>query len=338
MWRSSGWAVGGSNPSPEALASTILILGCQRSGTTWLAKIIDSHPDVLYRHEPDEALPAPPSVDAAALPALLTRWIADRGTRAVGIKPFFHKSWQPAWARPVRMAFATAIKAAGRLPTPVRALRDLPVPDLGAHPAPRTAIKSIRWAGDAAILARTMPASRTVFILRHPCGQVASVMRGNRQRRFDLKTEGTDMPFDEAAALPFAAAHGVDDPTFQALPDAAKYAWSWRAFNEPAYAELAAQPNVHVVLYEALCARPEALSRRILYFAGLDWTDQTEEFVTRSTAHEGKAGYYAVYRNAVAAAEAWRKTMSPADQQAVRSVAAASPLARFWPDLADQSV
>jgi hypothetical protein len=314
-----------------------LILGCQRSGTTWLAKIIDSHPDVLYRHEPDEALPAPPSVDAAALPALLTRWVADRGPRAVGIKPFFPKSWQPAWARPLRMAFATAIKVAGRLPSPISALGDVAIPDIGARSAPRVAIKSIRWASDAAILACTMPASRTIFILRHPCGQVASVMRGNRQRRFDLKTEGTDMPFDEAAALPFAASHGVDDPTFQALPDAAKYAWSWRAYNEPAYAALAAEPNVHVVLYEALCARPEALARRIMAFAALDWTHQTEEFVARSTVHRGKAGYYAVFRNAVAAAEAWRKTMSDADQHAVRSVVAASPLTRFWPDLADQS-
>src|SRR5689334_11827434 len=31
----------------------ILVLGGPRSGTTWLAKIFDSHPDVLYRHEPD---------------------------------------------------------------------------------------------------------------------------------------------------------------------------------------------------------------------------------------------------------------------------------------------
>ena len=30
-----------------------IILGSPRSGTTLIAKLIDSHPEVLYRHEPD---------------------------------------------------------------------------------------------------------------------------------------------------------------------------------------------------------------------------------------------------------------------------------------------
>src|SRR5215831_20569040 len=36
--------------------NVVLLLGAPRSGTTWLAKILDSHPDVLYRHEPDTVL------------------------------------------------------------------------------------------------------------------------------------------------------------------------------------------------------------------------------------------------------------------------------------------
>ena len=193
------------------------------------------------------------------------------------------------------------------------------------------------WSADAAILAQAMPDSRTVFILRHPCGQVASVMNGNRQKRFDLRTEGTDMPFDEAATLRYAAGQGVEGAAFQALPDAAKYAWSWRTFNEPTYAALAPQPNVHIVLYEALCAEPEILARRILRFAGLEWNAQTQDFVARSTEHQGKAGYHAIFRNAAASAGKWRTSMAPADQAAVRRVVAASPLARFWPDLTIQS-
>lgn len=318
---------------PESLAALILILGAPRSGTTWLAKIIDSHPDVLYRHEPDEALPCPLALTPDALPALLARWARETGARTVAKRPYFEKSWQPEWARGFRAMLATAVNAASRLPPPLRALGACRIPDLGARVAPRLAIKSISWAQGAAIVPRSLPDSRTLFIFRHPCAQVASVMRGNRKHRFDLKTGGTDMPFDEAAAIRFAAACGITEASFQALPDAAKYAWSWRAFNEPTYAALADQPNVHLVLYEALCADPEALAQRILAFAGLGWTNQTRDFVRRSSAYEGRHGYYGLFRNALTAAEAWRNSMTQADQAAVRSVATASPLARFWPDL-----
>jgi hypothetical protein len=323
----------GGAVSGAALSALILILGAPRSGTTWLAKIIDSHPDVLYRHEPDAVLPAPSPLTPDALPPLLARWAGEIGARTAAKRPYFRKSWQPGWARLLRTLVATAVGAARRSAPPLRAFAELRIPDLAAHAAPRVAIKSIAWAEGAAILPRTLPDSRTIFILRHPCGQVASVLRGNRASRFDLKTAGTDMPFDEARTIRFAAAHGTTDAAFQALPDAAKYAWAWRAFNEPSYAALAAQPNVHVVLYEALCTEPEALGRRILAFTGLDWTRETAEFLARSTTHAGGAGYYAIFRDAVAAAEAWRTTLPQADQEAVRSVASASPLARFWPDL-----
>ena len=319
--------------SGETLAAPILIVGAPRSGTTWLAKIVDSHPDVLYRHEPDATIPAPSPLTPDTLPALLTRWAAETGARTAAKRPHFRKSWQPGWARSARGLLAAAVSAAGRMPPPLNLLASLPIPDLASRAAPRIAFKSIDWAEGAAVLAHTLPASRTVFILRHPCGQVASVMRGNRQSRFDLKAAGTDMPFDEAATIRFAAGFGTTGPAFQSLPEAAKYAWAWRAFNEPTYAALAAQPNVHVVLYEALCSEPGTLSRRILKFAGLDWNRQTEDFVTRSAAGQASGGYYAVFRDAVAAAEAWRTSTTQADQDAVRSVLSASPLARFWPDL-----
>jgi hypothetical protein len=319
--------------TPEALATLILVFGAPRSGTTWLAKIIDSHPDVLYRHEPDATLPGPLPLTIEAIPQLLALWAADRSPRTTSKLPFFPKSWQPAWKRHARTLLATGLRVAARMPPPFNAIAKLSIPDLGDRPAPRVVIKSIAWSEGAPVLASCLPDSRTIFILRHPCGQVASVMRGNRQRRFDLKSDGTDMPFDEVKAIRFAAAHGINEPAFQALSHAAKYAWSWRAFNEPAYAALAAQSNVHIVLYEALCAETDVLAHRILRFAGLEWNRQTEAFVALSTSHRGKSAYYAIFRNAVAAAENWRTTMPAADQDAVRSVLAASPLARFWPDL-----
>jgi Sulfotransferase family len=333
--REQGGQSASGSVSYAALAAPILILGAPRSGTTWLAKIVDSHPDVLYRHEPDAVLPSPSALTPEALGPLLVRWAGETGARTAAKRPHFRKSWQPGWTRRLRTLLATAVGAAGRLPPPLRALAGLPIPDLGSRPAPILAIKTIAWAEGAAVLARTLPHSRTILILRHPGGQVASVLRGNRRRQFELKTAGTDMPFDEARTIRFAAEHGTGEAAFQALPDAAKYAWAWRAFNEPSYAALAALPNVHVVLYEALCAQPETLARRVLAFAGLDWTRQTADFVATSTTHTGRAGYYAIFRDAVAAADSWRTTLPPDEQASVRSVAAASPLARFWPDLLD---
>jgi len=326
-----GRQVGSWKPE-DRLAEPILVLGAPRSGTTWLAKIIDSHPDVLYRHEPDETRPSPLAPGPADLSALLTAWIGDRSSRTAAKRPFFPKNWQSGSGRALRTGLVAAMAVASRTPA-LRPLSRLPVPDFAHRPALRVALKSIRWAQGAAVLAQTLPDSRTILILRHPCGQVASVMRGNRQRRFDLRTAGTDMPFHEAHARAHAAAQGIDDGAFQALPDAARYAWSWRAFNEPAYVSLARRPNVCVVLYEALCATPEAVARRIMAFAGLGWNDQTSQFVRRSSSRSGEAGYYSVFRNAGTAAGRWQTTMPAWEQTAVRSVVAASPLACFWPDL-----
>ena len=89
-----------------------------------------------------------------------------------------------------------------------------------------------------------------------------------------------------------------------------------------------------MVVYEDLCAHPTEQAKAILAFAGLPWDGQTERFLARSTRHDGPAGYYAVIRDSVAAAERWRTSMAPSDQEAVRDVVRGSPLTRYWADLA----
>lgn len=312
------------DPPPALVERIILVLGAQRSGTSWLGKIFDSHPAVLYRHEPDELLPA--GSDAAD-------WVLERRMRSAGKRPFFRKSWQGGSGFALRGVLALGLAAAARLPLVGRAAEAIPLPDFGTIGRARAVVKSIRACDRAGALARTLPESRTLLILRHPCGQVASVMAGAAQRRFSLREAGTDMPYDETQAAAFAARHGLGDRAFQALPDAAKYAWSWRAFNEIAFAALDGLPNARIVVYEALCAHPEEEARAAFAFAGLDWPATTADFLARSS-HTGGDGYYGVFRVSAAAAEAWRQRMASADQAAVQSVLHGSPLLRFWPDLA----
>jgi len=313
----------GSNVDAIA-ARSILIVGAPRSGTTWLGKIFDSHPDVLYRHEPDELVPASGSIEQD-----VARWVRQHDARTAGKRPFFRKSWQtvPAWL--LRSTLVYAGVAAERIGLPV-----WPIPDLGDLGRARVVIKSVRLSTGIGSFAQAYPSGRLVLILRHPCGQVASVMRGARDGRFALAKPGTDMPFDEAETVRFAAHHGVNELAFQRLPDAAKYAWSWRAFNETAWAAVSGRSNALVVVYEALCARPAAEAQAILAFAGLPWHGQTEAFLDRSTSYDGPAGYYAVVRNSIAVAEGWRTAMAAEDQEAVRAVVRGSPLIGYWQDLA----
>ena len=66
------------------------LIGLPRSGTTWIAKIFDSHPDVLYYHEPDyiDRIPCVPYVteldESGLWGPYLENWqskIANRGSR-----------------------------------------------------------------------------------------------------------------------------------------------------------------------------------------------------------------------------------------------------------------
>jgi hypothetical protein len=326
-----------SSPShPDPTKTAILILGAQRSGTTWLGKIFDSHPDVLYRHEPDQSHPAPPGLASDAVCSAVTSWLQERTLRSCSKRPFFRKSWQSAPAFWMRNAVAAALTVGATVPLMGRALERASLPDMvaGHHASPpRVALKSIDFCNGAGAFARALPDSRTVMILRHPCGQIASIMRGAAQHRFELREGGAEMPYHEAQAMAFAADRGVDATAFHRLPPAGKYAWSWVAFNEIALDGLEGLPNARAVLYEDLCAAPAAKAREILDFAGLGWNAQTADFIARSTSQSQSTGYYAVFRDSIAAADRWRSCMEQADQEAVRAVVRQSRLARLWPDI-----
>ena len=164
----------------------ILLFGMPRSGTTWLGKVFDSHPDTLYRHEPDSdgrfrhVMPMFPNpVDAAdyreALIAYIHALPHDRSLRVAGKLPLFAKSYQSPVALQARRLLIPACKALSRF-MPVSRLPEFVRAD--AVGSVRLAWKSIESLGRLGTIARALPECRAIHIIRHPCGYVSSVLSG----------------------------------------------------------------------------------------------------------------------------------------------------------------
>lgn len=324
-----------SNGSPQATAPAngsgeglILLFGMPRSGTTWLGKIFDSHPDTLYRHEPDSYgrlnfMPMAPDPDQAdawreplhdfvhGLPGL-----AD--TKVSATLPQFSKSYlsQPAmlWnAGAIRLA-----KLQARLRGEARARLLTPAPGEA-----RPVWKSIESVARLGTISRLLPQARGVLIVRHPCGYVASVVRGKREGRFtDGESVGEDLGLLEMLCRTATAArYGIDLERLKAMQPIERLTWQWVLCNDKALEEIEAEGRVLPLAYERLCEAPLATARTLFRHAALDLHAETERFLSASTTQH-RDRYYSVFKDPARAANAWREEL-PADiQQTIARITA----------------
>ena len=315
----------------------ILILGAPRSGTSWLAKIFDSHPDVLYRHEPDtvlrnEELPwmcRPEDVgkyrDKAAV---YLRQLIDTSTlKTAGSLPIFPKRYQGLIGSFLRTGIIYGLRSAelsGRVRRVARSIRISNHLDLDRHPELRVVIKSVSSRGRARLFAEALPGAYVIFIVRDPFGQVASMLRGAALGKFeDVVSVGEVLQTEQARQ------YGLTRERFFALPVVEQFAWNWAILNERAINDLADIDTARVLSYQELGADPIGMSRELFTFTGLRWERQTDNFLRRSTNFRGRERYYQVFKDTREAMNRWRKDLSLDDQHRIRAVVQETSLAAF---------
>ncbi|PWG62674.1 sulfotransferase [Spiribacter halobius] len=311
--------------SPMAAAATdgpVLLFGMPRSGTTWVGKVFDSHPDVLYLHEPDSGrilrdLPLLPDADDPIqgewLQGFAERLPACRLARVTGKLPQFPKRYRSPLAERARSLLIVSAKAAGKASG-----RDFPVPALmrasGRHGV-RLAWKSIESLGRLGLAVRNIPGARGVHIIRHPCGYVDSVLRGEQSGRLagGVATSADRGIFGQLAETPQARRYGLDLDSLMAMEPEERLAWRWALFNEKALDDTEGSSVCRLARYEDLCRAPHERFAELFAFAGLSWEAQTRSFIRESTRADDGA-YFGVHRDAARAADAWRERL-PADVQ-----------------------
>lgn len=295
----------------------VFIIGVPRSGTTWLGKIFDSHPWVLYRHEPDAVL-APPGFPgfcpAAEIPRhteAMRRYVVEmtgvRQVKTTGTRPIFAKPYQRLPAVLVRRGLGTGLRVAEAIPFAAPWAKRVPIPDLIAGDAARITcvVKSVSLIGAVGLLASAVPESRVIVVLRHPCGHVASVMRGAAAGQ----RGGLFGPRVLATAR--ARELGMTRADYEALPVLDRWVWAWAFAHAKLFAEVGNLPNVRLLSYESLCAAPLDEAREAMAFAGLSWTQQTARFVAATTRGARRERYFSLFRDPMEAATKWRRELSP---------------------------
>ena len=309
-----------------------------RSGTTWLGKIFDSHPDVLYRHEPDtwHRLTGMPIIaDAASRPghearlrAFVESLPAMRADRICGKRPLFPKSYATRSAI-YRYALASALHK-GLMRAGLRTEPPAP-PQPGDGMEYRLVWKSIESLGRLGLMLACLPGARSVHIVRHPCGYVASVLRGEAAARFDHNAAAADFPiYEMLAETGPARRRGLKLERFRAMSVVERLAWRWVIFNEVAIEAAAGEPRNRVLYYEELCATPDTATRGLFDFCELAWSDQTARFLRNSTTRN-RDDYYSVFKDPLASAWRWQSELPPADAAIVAGVAAESaPAAPYF--------
>lgn len=319
----------------------ILIFGMPRSGTTWVGKLFDSHPDTLYRHEPDSVqrlrMPLFPETEAAPqyraeLEAFLSELPRMRSPDVVGKQPLFPKSYQSGAALSAYRVSVIVAKVASRVhrhtPSVCR-----PTADNGARA--RVVWKSIESPGRLGVIMDALPQARAIHLMRHPCGYVASMLRGHAARRFRGPELESNNPWllKLLLATSMGRRHELRFEDAKRLSYEERLAWRWVLTQEKMLTDTASNDRVLTVRYEDICARPCAETKRMFEFTGLDWKLQTEAFVSASTqtaANVTDTDYYSVYKSSQASAERWRSELAPEVIERVLGILRGSTLSRFY--------
>lgn len=233
------------------MGDIVLVAGAGRSGTTWLAELINCHHDYNYRFEPGHPF------GTATMPNEWLSYIrpgSDGGVFAASIGRIFSGDLQSnAWEEQYNHEFS----------------------DKGKD---NVLIKAIRYNLMIPYIATTFPHVKIVYIIRHPLAVVLSRQSINWERDDSLATALTQVKLMEDYLQPLLYPRGIQELTH---PKSLSYIRNefllWclsnavpMMFFELQRPAIPVVSPVHVVFYEELCISPHAVMSRLDAFLGCE--------------------------------------------------------------------
>lgn len=334
------------------MSGPVFVLGTQRSGTTWIANILDSHPEVLHYYEPFAPaygifpyFPHEFSRDDTAVLQNAQRLEADFNRLRVLRSRFFDpvtlgerqfrfearvtKLLEQVYAfRPTRtLDFARRF----RLVYLNRLGQDPPLFFPKSGSASHVVLKEVRLYFKVSALARVFPGARFVHVVRHPAAVVNSMLH-YMQRGSLVELKANMERFDEFARevatdeTLSSHADGVAAAVGASLEE--RLAWFWRVSNDAIARQFDGLDNPHhTFAYESLAMDPYACARELFDACGIPMSDPTRDYITRSSTARGVTQTVLdTNRDSTAYFRAWQNKAPAELVDTVTNVCAGQPL------------
>jgi len=301
-----------------------------RSGTTWIGKVLDSSPDVIYLHEPDyvKRVPCLPYTTEAEdylgwepyIRSYLAGMRSSCASRSMLKRPSFPKNFPSTLFEKISyntfrgmLRGEQLLHRAGFSPIPMTWPKCV-------DNAKLVVWKSVEQTGNIGCFLRAVPEQKVLHVVRHPCGFVDSVMRGQRKKLLHGGVPASqDLGiFDYVIRTKFAHQLGLKLRDWEKLTEVERLAYIWLVVNEQAILDGEEMPNYKLVYCEEICFNPNQMASEVYDFAGLSLGPQTELFISSSSSSSGSEQsdntksqkYYSVSRNSQSVPRSWEQRLS----------------------------
>lgn len=314
----------------------IFAFGSGRSGTTLLAKLIDSSRQVLYRHEPDKTAP---SGDIPFLPEseqygdyldlsrdYLAQLFNDKSVFVNGKKPFFDKDFRTPTNQQLLRMLHPVFAIAEKVGVPVS------VPDLVKSNDYTILVKSVNSLGRIPLFSRAEPKIKFIHIVRHPGAIIASQLRGIKQNKM-----GRELFLSSVSKMSNTRFFSIDLDTIAQGSYEEKSAYIWMIQNDKSYRELAESRNYRLISYEDLCVNMNERVESLCEFVGIKFDSQMQSFIKKLTNTSGDSGYFSVMKNPLENIDKWEKSLDDTAVKKIHGIIQQSFIGRFTMDCYDSA-